>query len=76
MIEAVLAGADAGVDRGPGRDVHDLGRGAQARPQTLAPQRREVRQVTGIGPALDQLGVGTVEPDEEDASAQEGATPL
>ena len=64
VVEAVLAGRASGVDRRPGRDVHDLGGGAE--PASTGPRARsrgEGRQMALVGPALDQLGVGAVEAD-------------
>ena len=41
VVEAVMAGRGAGVDRRPGRDVHDLGGGAKPAPRRLAAQPGE-----------------------------------
>src|SRR5690606_15913085 len=66
VVQPVPAGRRAGVDRGPRGDVHDLGARTEPPPRPFAPQRGEGRERPLVRPALDELGIGAVQPDDED----------
>jgi hypothetical protein len=65
--DTVRAGQRAGVERRPRRNVYDLRTGGQTLPHAFGSQRRAGRQVALVAPLVDEVNIGAVEPDEQDA---------
>ena len=64
-VDAVLPGADAGVDRWPGRNVKLTGRGRERPPGPGIDQRGERRQVPLLGPLVQEASVAELQPDDQ-----------
>src|SRR6185503_4678777 len=68
VVDAVLRGRLAGVERGPGGAGQILRRAGQSSGTPGSAQGGQVRQGAVGGPALDQLGIRRIQPDQQHAS--------